>query len=74
VAGPQPRKRGTARESAWRRRVTSWPSLRDDLRNAGAEPVDEQVVVDGQFTTSRSPAGSCRPGDSEFSTSQRRLL
>ena len=24
--------------------------------NAGAEPVDEQVVVDGQFTTSRSPA------------------
>jgi protease I len=38
------------------RRLTSWPSLRDDLRNAGAEPVDEQVVVDGQFTTSRSPA------------------
>ena len=37
-------------------RLTSWPSLRDDLRNAGAEPVDEQVVVDGQFTTSRSPA------------------
>ena len=27
------------------RRLTSWPSLRDDLRNAGAEPVDEQVVV-----------------------------
>src|SRR6201995_1798929 len=38
------------------RRLTSWPSLRDDLRNAGAEPVDEQVVVDGQFITSRSPA------------------
>jgi protease I len=38
------------------RRLTSWPSLRDDLRNADAEPVDEQVVVDGQFTTSRSPA------------------
>ena len=37
-------------------RLTSWPSLRTDLRNAGAEPVDEQVVVDGQFTTSRSPA------------------
>jgi protease I len=34
------------------RRLTSWPSL----RNAGAEPFDEQVVVDGQFTTSRSPA------------------
>jgi protease I len=38
------------------RRMTSWPSLRTDLRLAGAEPVDEQVVVDGQFTTSRSPA------------------
>ena len=37
-------------------RFTSWPSLRTDLRNAGAEPVDEEVVVDGQFTTSRSPA------------------
>ena len=36
--------------------MTSWPSLRTDLRLAGAEPVDEQVVVDGQFTTSRSPA------------------
>jgi protease I len=38
------------------RRMTSWPSLWTDLRLAGAEPVDEQVVVDGQFTTSRSPA------------------
>jgi protease I len=38
------------------RRMTSWPSLRTDLRLAGAEPVDEEVVVDGQFTTSRSPA------------------
>ncbi|MFG2043567.1 type 1 glutamine amidotransferase domain-containing protein [Dactylosporangium sp. NPDC048998] len=37
-------------------RMTSWPSLRTDLRNAGAEPVDEQVCVDGRFTTSRSPA------------------
>jgi protease I len=36
--------------------MTSWPSLWTDLRLAGAEPVDEQVVVDGQFTTSRSPA------------------
>jgi protease I len=36
-------------------RFTSWPSIRTDLRNAGAEVVDEQVVVDGQFTTSRSP-------------------
>jgi protease I len=38
------------------RRVTSWPSIRTDLRNAGADVVDEQVVIDGQFTTSRSPA------------------
>ena len=37
-------------------RMTSWPSLWTDLRLAGAEPVDEEVVVDGQFTTSRSPA------------------
>jgi protease I len=37
-------------------RMTSWPSLRTDLRHAGAEAVDEQVVIDGQFTTSRSPA------------------
>jgi protease I len=38
------------------RRMTSWPSIRTDLRNAGAEVVDEEVVIDGQFTTSRSPA------------------
>jgi protease I len=37
------------------RRLTSWPSLRTDLRNAGAEVVDEQVVTDGNLTTSRSP-------------------
>ncbi|MER7666563.1 type 1 glutamine amidotransferase domain-containing protein [Streptomyces sp. NPDC096193] len=37
------------------RRLTSWPSIRTDLRNAGAEVVDEEVVVDGQFTSSRSP-------------------
>ncbi|MEA2177600.1 MAG: protease [Solirubrobacteraceae bacterium] len=37
------------------RRVTSWPSIRTDLRNAGAEVVDEEVVVDGQLLTSRSP-------------------
>jgi protease I len=38
------------------RTLTSWPSIRTDLRNAGAEVVDEEVVVDKQFTTSRSPA------------------
>jgi protease I len=37
------------------RRVTSWPSLRSDLRNAGAEWVDEQVVVDRGLVTSRKP-------------------
>jgi protease I len=38
------------------RRVTSWPTLRTDLRNAGAEWVDEEVVVDGgQLVTSRKP-------------------
>ena len=37
------------------RRLTSWPSVRTDLRNAGAEVVDEEVVTDGTLTTSRSP-------------------
>jgi protease I len=37
------------------RRMTSWPSLQTDLRNAGAEWVDEEVVIDGNLITSRSP-------------------
>lgn len=37
------------------RRLTSWPSVRTDLRNAGAKVVDEEVVTDGNITTSRSP-------------------
>lgn len=37
------------------RRVTSFPSLRTDLRNAGADWVDEEVVVDAGFVTSRKP-------------------
>ncbi|RKS75326.1 protease I [Motilibacter peucedani] len=37
------------------RRLTSFPSLRTDLHNAGAEVVDEPVVTDGNITTSRSP-------------------
>ena len=37
------------------RRMTSWPSLQTDLRNAGAEWVDEEVVVDDNLTTSRNP-------------------
>jgi protease I len=37
------------------RRVTSWPSLQTDLRNAGAQWVDETVVRDGTLVTSRKP-------------------
>jgi protease I len=37
------------------RKVTSWPSVRTDLRNAGAEVVDEEVVVDQGLVTSRKP-------------------
>jgi protease I len=37
------------------RKVTSWPSLKTDLRNAGAEWVDEQVVTDQGMVTSRKP-------------------
>ena len=37
------------------RRVTSWPSLRTDLVNAGATWVDERLVIDGNLITSRKP-------------------
>ncbi len=37
------------------RTVTSWPSIRTDLRNAGANVVDEPAVVDGNIVTSRKP-------------------
>jgi protease I len=37
------------------RRLTSWPSLKTDIRNAGGEWVDEQVVVDSGLVTSRKP-------------------
>ncbi len=37
------------------RTLTSWPSIRADLRNAGAEVVDREVVVDGKLITSRNP-------------------
>ncbi len=40
--------------------MTNWPSLRTDLRNAGARGVDQEVVVDGNgrsaLVTSRKPA------------------
>lgn len=35
--------------------VTSWPSLRTDLTNAGGEVVDREVAVDGNIITSRNP-------------------
>ncbi len=35
--------------------MTSWPSVRTDLENAGADVVDEEVVVDGNLITSRNP-------------------
>jgi protease I len=38
------------------RTLTSWPSLRTDLRNAGAEWVDEEVHVDRGLVSSRKPA------------------
>ena len=37
------------------RKMTSWPSLKTDLRNAGATWVDEEVVSDGGLITSRKP-------------------
>jgi len=37
------------------KRMTSWPSLQTDLKNAGAEWVDQEVVVDQGLVTSRKP-------------------
>lgn len=37
------------------RTATSWPSIRTDLRNAGAKVVDEAAVTDGTIVTSRNP-------------------
>ena len=37
------------------RTATSWPSIRTDLRNAGAMVVDEPAVTDGKIVTSRNP-------------------
>lgn len=37
------------------RTVTSWPSLRTDLKNAGANVIDSQVATDGNLITSRNP-------------------
>jgi len=37
------------------RKVTSWPTLQTDIRNAGGNWVDEEVVVDSGLVTSRKP-------------------
>jgi protease I len=37
------------------RRMASWPSLKTDLRNAGAEWVDQDAVIDGDLVSSRKP-------------------
>lgn len=37
------------------RTATSWPSIRTDLRNAGANVLDEPAVTDGKIVTSRNP-------------------
>ncbi|MEW9581421.1 type 1 glutamine amidotransferase domain-containing protein [Paraburkholderia sp. DGU8] len=38
------------------RTLTSWPSLQDDIRNAGGTWVDQEVVEDGNLISSRKPA------------------
>jgi len=38
------------------RKVTGWKSIIQDIKNAGAEYLDEEVVVDGNFVSSRCPA------------------
>jgi len=37
------------------RTLTSWPSLKTDIQNAGGRWVDEEAVVDGNLVTSRNP-------------------
>ena len=37
------------------RRIASWPSLKTDLRNAGAEWLNREVMVDGNLVSSRQP-------------------
>jgi protease I len=37
------------------RKITSWPSIKTDLQNAGAEWIDQEVVVDNNLVSSRKP-------------------
>ena len=57
------------------RKIASWPSLKTDLRNAGAEWVDEEAVVDGNLVSARKPddiPGFNREVNKLFSRAQRR--
>jgi protease I len=57
------------------RKVTSWPSLKTDLKNAGATWVDEEVIVDRGLVTSRKPEDMpafSRKTIEEFAKSQSR--
>jgi protease I len=38
------------------RKITGWKSLVQDIKNAGAEFIDKEVVIDGNLISSRSPA------------------
>ena len=42
-------------DAARGRKIAAWPSLKTDLRNAGAEWMDREVVVDGNLVSSRMP-------------------
>jgi protease I len=57
------------------KRMTSWPSLKTDLKNAGAYWVDETVVVDHGLVTSRKPddlPAFCAKMLEEFSEARQR--
>ena len=38
------------------RSLTSWPTLQDDIRNAGGSWIDQEVCIDGRIVSSRKPA------------------
>jgi protease I len=59
------------------RRLTSWPSLKTDVRNAGGEWVDEEVVVDQGLITSRNPddlPAFCEHFVAEFGKAEKRVV
>ena len=58
------------------RTLTSWPSLQTDIRNAGGQWVDEEVVVDGNLITSRNPddlKAFCSAAVEAFATGMARI-